>query len=363
MCGIAGAFSTYLSNHEIGIFEGLMKLSLIRGEEGAGVITATKGKNPKLNILRTKGSSLDLMGTKEWAALGTTDKAVMIGHARWPTKGAADDIAMVHPHHAGHIVGVHNGTVTSVDGEWVKAGESDSKLVFEKIAALGIEGAIKKLRGAYALVWIDEREKTINFLRNHERPLSFGYYGKKNEPPTTVFFASDHRFMDIIMRHKQTDNLIFEDLPVDTLYKFPLRTTGPIQPLEVKKLAPDPFTTTTTHTSNVVYVGRGTNIGGSTRDRVWNYRNQKSGSVSSVDDLFRDAPASAAQRTDDHHETARGFFITSSALETHLKNGCAFCGAQPSMEDYKAKKLMWLSHRNFLCEECNARGDLPHTIN
>lgn len=95
----------------------------------------------------------------------------MVGHNRYATAGAVND-KNAHPFSYEHITLVHNGSL--VDQSLLpdhKLFEVDSENVCYSIAKLGIEETIKKLHGAFVLVWHDSKLNTLNFIRNSERPF------------------------------------------------------------------------------------------------------------------------------------------------------------------------------------------------
>jgi asparagine synthetase B (glutamine-hydrolysing) len=200
MCGLFGAISDDLSNGEIGAVQDLGIVSTLRGFQGSGVITI--GHDNKTYPLRHIGPASQLMFHKQFAELTfqapkEKRKKAIIGHARWPTKGD-HSIQNVHPHRSKHIIGVHNGTMEMIDGKPIPKDASDSVLLFKSIAEKGIDEAVKGWRGAYALVWVDEKEKLIYFLRNSQRTLHFA----ETCNGRTVYWASERVFLECAVERK-----------------------------------------------------------------------------------------------------------------------------------------------------------------
>jgi glucosamine 6-phosphate synthetase-like amidotransferase/phosphosugar isomerase protein len=92
-----------------------------------------------------------------------------VGHNRSATKGKIN-AECTHPFRENHITLVHNGTLTS-HKELHPNYEVDSRAICHNIAQEGYEETLKKLDGAFALIWFNSKEKTLNFCRNSQRPL------------------------------------------------------------------------------------------------------------------------------------------------------------------------------------------------
>ena len=235
MCGLSGIMSSTLSFSEENTFRDLLNVSSLRGVEGSGVIVAQR------EILKANPKIVDLKTTQIAGALAYSEKlfellkprcSIIAGHARWPTKGGVD-INAVHPHRCEHIIGVHNGTMHKVAGEDVKD-RSDSAMLFESFAKIGVEETIKNSDGAYALVWIDEKDQTLNFLRNGQRTLYFKNVGwQKNI--NTLSWSSEQEMLDFVYKRNYRGNNTWDTyLPTDTWFKYPLDVKHIIIPEEVK---------------------------------------------------------------------------------------------------------------------------------
>jgi predicted glutamine amidotransferase len=97
----------------------------------------------------------------------------MLGHNRAATQGKVNALN-AHPFTHGHITMMHNGTLTSSYGVGSKF-DVDSENICYSLSLCDSEQETKdlleKLDGAYALVWYNSKDKTVNFARNEERPL------------------------------------------------------------------------------------------------------------------------------------------------------------------------------------------------
>jgi hypothetical protein len=113
-----------------------------------------------------------------------------VGHNRAATSGGIKT-DNAHPFKQGDIILVHNGTLRSVYNFDHKGNfDVDSELLAYNLSREEPADAHKVLtnvQGAYALVWFDTRDETINIARNSERPFHFGL----NKAEDLLVFASD----------------------------------------------------------------------------------------------------------------------------------------------------------------------------
>lgn len=257
MCGLTGVLSAHIGNTEESLFKDLFNVASLRGNEGSGVMIYQKPSNiwkgnGTVRTIRSRYVSGALAYSSELEELMRPACSLLAGHARWPTKGGLEDTA-IHPHRHGHIVGEHNGTLWKVAGQNVKDSESDSSLLFKAIADVGLKEAIKETRGAYALVWIDEKEETLNFLRNEQRTLFFKNVGY-NKNIHTLYWASEAGMLDFIFQRSYRGTNSWDTyMPANVWIKYPLKPSHRILPVAVERgVEPILFTVETTdHTRGV----------------------------------------------------------------------------------------------------------------
>src|SRR3954470_22537861 len=167
MCGIVG----YIGTHRAVpiILEGLKRLEY-RGYDSAGL--AVYCDDQQLAVRRAQGQ---LRNLEDAIRLSPVDGAVGIGHTRWPTHGRPTE-ENAHPHRdcKGEIVVVHNGIVENyleLKHELEREGhkfvtETDTEIVahlVEKYMDGGplenaVRKALKRLTGAYALVFLSSKD-------------------------------------------------------------------------------------------------------------------------------------------------------------------------------------------------------------
>jgi len=214
MCGIVGVAGKIFADEDK-IFKDLLYMDELRGKDSTGVVAVAAYSGAMSYHKRAIGAQ-DFLDSKKGSALITQSNRVLIGHNRWKTKGAVNH-QNAHPFHHGHIIGVHNGTLK--DQSLLpdsKEFDVDSDNIFYSISTLGVEETHRKLHGAFALVWWNSEDKTLNFLRNSERTL---YIARKRNQET-IYWASE-KFM--LMAAMDRRDVIWEDiyaLPVNKHLRF-----------------------------------------------------------------------------------------------------------------------------------------------
>ena len=195
MCGIVG----YVGGNAAldVVVEGLRRLEY-RGYDSAGVAIVA---NETLHVAKTAGKLGNLekvLGEKELPRTG-----LGIGHTRWATHGAPNDVN-AHPHTSadGRIALVHNGIIenyVTLREELQEAGihcasETDTEIVAQLLgqqveAGLSLEEAMRtvcrRLRGAFTLVAVDSQQPDTVIAARRNSPLVVGV-GKGEK-----FVASD----------------------------------------------------------------------------------------------------------------------------------------------------------------------------
>jgi len=182
MCGIIGV----LGDHEVAplLVESLKRLEY-RGYDSAGIATVNAGK---LDRRRAVGKLVNLSDLLVHEPL--TGKAG-IGHIRWATHGAATT-GNAHPHRSGRVAVVHNGIIENfreLRAELAQAGlfpetETDSETVVLMTRMYMDQGlapreaavaTLKKLDGAFALLWLFEGEDDLMIAARKGAPLAIGH--------------------------------------------------------------------------------------------------------------------------------------------------------------------------------------------
>lgn len=197
MCGHFGGIAAHMFESDIDRIRELGIVSQLRGMDSTGIAVGYKRKKEKLYVdvhKEVDNASNFLYDDKITTALGYGKGAerpfIVMGHCRAATKGTvvADN---AHPYDLDSIIGAHNGTVHGLKNQ--KANGTDSLAIFETIKEEGVQKAVDAAQdGAYALVWMDTNDQTINFLRNGERTLYIlGYNG-------VIYWCSDYFMLKLM---------------------------------------------------------------------------------------------------------------------------------------------------------------------
>ena len=182
MCGIVGILG---AGPVAGDILAALKRLEYRGYDSAGVATLEDGR---LTRLRAEGKLRNLEARLEAAPL---QGAIGIGHTRWATHGKPTEVN-AHPHASRRLAVVHNGIIenfkalreelaakghrfaTETDSE-VAAFLVEDEMASGKRPAEAVAAALKRLRGAFALVYIFEGEDNLLIGARQGAPLAVGY--------------------------------------------------------------------------------------------------------------------------------------------------------------------------------------------
>ena len=152
---------------------------------------------------------------------------VLAGHCRAKTVGD-NTRSNAHPYDFETVIGMHNGTLRNqYRTPFHDHTKTDSHCLYANIDESGLETAMTNVdpAGAWALVFWDKTDNTLNFLRNKERPLWFAWTKDKramvwaSEPG--MFWAMARR--EELWNGQQADGSRvspYIELPENTLWKF-----------------------------------------------------------------------------------------------------------------------------------------------
>jgi predicted glutamine amidotransferase len=188
MCGLVGFVGSHTSNpypaKRGDWFEQALFADTFRGPDSTGVFTVSE----KGQVYSAKKAmwAPDFISTRAYRSIKGTfaDAQMIIGHNRKATQGKVNQ-SNAHPFTVGHITLVHNG---SLSASWRtdlsvtnKGFEVDSQAIAYALSIAPAEEVIPKIRGAFALIWWDDKAKTLNIVRNDERPLYIAYPKDRRE--------------------------------------------------------------------------------------------------------------------------------------------------------------------------------------
>ena len=223
MCGIVGLISYAsrgVSSWEYKVFMNMLYNNAVRGMHGTGLFAVNdEGLASRVKV---GGPPHQLFATKEYEQverfIERKDVRFLVGHNRYATKGNKIT-AHAHPFRDEHIVLVHNGTLENYRHlPDAKKYEVDSELLCHAIAIDGVEKTISSLEGAWTIVYWDAKEKTLNFLRNDQRPLYMAWHKAER----MFAFASEEDMLHWCMRRNGFYSYEMDEVPEDMLLSFPL---------------------------------------------------------------------------------------------------------------------------------------------
>ena len=227
MCGHVG-MAGVLAYQDEATMKRLLLLDYARGPDSTGL--AAVKKTGEVSVAKVGSHPLDLFDmTRFKSALSGSTSKVFMGHNRAATRGAISTYN-AHPYELDNIVGAHNGTLETssalaLDKMLDVEHPVDSMAIFEGIDRFGIVETAKELKGAWALVWYDKTDGTLNFLRNKERPMYYGW----TKDFKILFWASEWEMLEsaIKMSGKKYEMYVergtgyqFFPMVEDTHYKF-----------------------------------------------------------------------------------------------------------------------------------------------
>lgn len=182
MCGIVG----YIGQQQAApvLMEGLRLLEY-RGYDSAGIATLGDGK---LELRRARGK---LHRLREQLGDQLPKGVMGIGHTRWATHGRPSD-ENAHPHEAQGVVVVHNGIIENyvmLKQELIGKGakfksETDTEVLAHLVADEMTQGksfpdaaraALNRVKGAYAVVFLSDRDPNHIIAARNASPLIVGF--------------------------------------------------------------------------------------------------------------------------------------------------------------------------------------------
>lgn len=187
MCGIIG-INSQEENVAPSIIQGLKNLEY-RGYDSAGIAGIV---NSKIDTIKASGKITNLENDLNNSPI---ESNIAIGHTRWATHGAANEIN-AHPHKTSQVSVVHNGIIENfmpIKQELIKAGHSfssqtDSEVIPNLItyyldqgstALDAVKKTIKRLDGAFSIAVIFANSPKLMIAARKGSPLVIGYANDK----------------------------------------------------------------------------------------------------------------------------------------------------------------------------------------
>ncbi len=203
MCGIVGILGNIEPRHG-NLFRDMWVVDALRGEDSSGL--AFINANNHVRVIKDVGVPYDLFYTKSFIKACKKKSICVIGHNRSATMGKVSQ-EMAHPFECGHIIGVHNGTLRA---KWRLLDHtkfaSDSENIFHSIKEIGVADTWTTVDGAACLIWWDRERRTLNMLRNDERPMFFTFVGKEDTKGSVMVWASEYWMLNSLMERRKIEH-------------------------------------------------------------------------------------------------------------------------------------------------------------
>lgn len=219
MCGISGCAGDLTFTEEKAM-KILLKWGVVRGDDATGIGSVNRHTH-KMFVAKEVDDPYFLFNTKRFDKAFNGVSKLFIGHNRSKTVGE-NSRENAHPFMFDDVMGAHNGTINWSSKSNLQDHASfgtDSEAIFYGIQTNGLQDTIGRIEAseAYALVWWDRRDKSLNVLRNDQRPLIY-VMAKESR---AIFWASEYRMLQAVLEREniKTEGEYYQFTP-DWHYKW-----------------------------------------------------------------------------------------------------------------------------------------------
>tara|TARA_R100001086_G_scaffold249777_1_gene190902 strand:- start:29451 stop:30674 length:1224 start_codon:yes stop_codon:yes gene_type:complete len=403
LCGIVGVIGSSW-NERVKVFKQLLYVGTLRGFDSTGIFKV--GVGGSVEMYKKAVSAPDFLDFKHVDDIINSFGSVLVGHNRAATKGKVNNVN-AHPFQFDNITGVHNGTLThrhKLDD--YRDFEVDSENLFYHLQRNGLQDTLDNCDGAYALVWHDSEEKTINLYRNKERPLHYAY----SEDRKSLYWASEGEMLEWILEKNHVNYQEIIPLKPHQLLTLPVPEVGsklqptlkmvyPAPPPNSKvvpfKGKPFPSSLENSFTGVDGLYERGEDvtftIEGLSRNKyhqefIWGYSDDGYGarvrvflqqrpelrslvkgtcsfigaiSKAPTDEWLTVSPSSVVELEEEGFLGYNNRDYTKEELNKRLSNGCSWC----TKIEKEGSCVHWISDDEYLCVLCQRDPDIQYYIN
>lgn len=203
------------------VFTQLLYLDQLRGFDSTGMLLVPKVSTDQPWVYKRAQNASDFISSRfyEKHLFGAVSRSkLIIGHNRSATRGNVCD-HNAHPFQFGTYTVVHNGHISNALALTPirETMEVDSMVVPRVLHEKGEIAGLESLEGAYALVWYNSVDNTLNMARNEARPMNFCYIKGHN---TMVFGSEQGMLLAVLERNGYEIEDKFFNLTPGQLLKF-----------------------------------------------------------------------------------------------------------------------------------------------
>ena len=330
MCGLVGFMTeenTLGTVDRAKFLRQALIIDTLRGEDSTGLMLVThdSGIGDSADWIKAVGDGYSFVNDDMYAerTKNMSNIRFAVGHNRAATQGAVT-AHNAHPFQEGAITMVHNGTLRD-DTPMPKSMDDlavvvDSHAICHNLALQpntyeGVNAVVSKLDGAFALIWHDSRDDTLNIVRNDERPLHF----MQARFSKTIYFASEAEMLALLAKRLKIE--VYEEAHYPSAGQYMKFKAGSI-------LTPE------THTLDL-YVDDW-----QSKYEEYGYQRSWQHQLPPLKKVY-------------HKE---GTYIPRSEWDALVSVGCYHCKTIPLVAD--AHLLEWEAGKgnDFLCDHCNTQG-------
>ena len=332
------------------VFASLQMFSQLRGRDSTGLAVVPFVADQPIKIFKELGGVETLViehkeafDQKTWHLNISTSGKCLIGHHRHATSGSIS-AENAHPFELDNIIGCHNGTLfdsSIVDLPSYSKDLIDSQVILKEIdSGKPLNEIIEYVRGAWALVWWNKEEQTLNMCRNDERTLHVAI----TDDNRTLFWASESWMLDVSLRRagfkpdkfKTLDTTPHKHLIWQRNTKYNIELVDSLK----AKAKEDHWwgEWDTKNKSNIVKMHK---------DSDKKTRREKRA-------VFKDRASHEEDFIEVYARTYQGLYIKKREYEHLTRNGCAWCKDKENVKWEDRESVTWYDVDHPVCEVCES---------